>query len=285
MLLDDLVTTILPAVCRCCAGPLERAGLIPVCDFCVQAIVPSDVAGCDCCGNGLELARDLEDLRFAGMLTPADLCRDCRLASPEFTRAVAYGTYSGELRTLIGLLKFHHLSGVARLLGGHMGQAILQLEEEAGPELTVIAVPLFRLRERQRGYNQSVLLADQALGWLRRQRPAWKLTAGHGKLVRRRRTESSFTLSPRGRRSNLRGAFAVAGEVAGREILLIDDILTSGATARECARVLIRAGASKVWVATLARAQFRTALGRPEDPRDQVAAWDLKARPEAEAAP
>jgi predicted amidophosphoribosyltransferase len=86
-----------------------------------------------------------------------------------------------------------------------------------------------------------------------------------GLLTRRRDTQSQFELTPRGRRRNLEGAFAV-DELKipiGCEVLLVDDIYTTGATARECARVLRRAGARKVWVATLARAQKPT-----------VAMWD-----------
>ncbi len=65
------------------------------------------------------------------------------------------------------------------------------------------------------------------------------------------------------------------GDVAGREVLLVDDIYTSGATARECARVLMRAGAAKVWVATVARAQRRMVQRQHEDAREFTASWDL----------
>jgi ComF family protein len=141
----------------------------------------------------------------------------------------------------------------------------------------VVAVPLFPARERQRGYNQSVLLADEALRWLRRERPDWRLTEAHGAMERRRSTESSFVLSRAGRRRNMRGAFKVLDDVVGREVLLVDDILTSGATARECARVLMAAGAAKVWVATLARAQKRHVKSQHEDAGELVAKWDMAA--------
>ncbi|HEX7159368.1 MAG TPA: hypothetical protein VF214_10155, partial [Edaphobacter sp.] len=126
------------------------------------------------------------------------------------------------------------------------------------------AVPLFSSKQRRRGYNQTVLLADAALAELRRTRPEWRLVAAHGALQRVKDTESQFGLTPHGRRRNLRGAFEVVDPVAvsGREVLLLDDIYTTGATARECARVLRRAGASKVWVATLSRTQ-----------REMVAMW------------
>jgi ComF family protein len=269
MLLDDVVTTVFPAECRCCEGPLLRAGLVPVCEACVDRVRRSELLGCQCCGEALDLNLDMEDTRFAGML-----CRECRLARPEFARAVAYASYDGELRGLIGLLKFSRVRAVARLLGGRLAEACLQLEDEAAKNLTVIAVPLFKRRERQRGYNQSVLLADQALRQLRRLRPEWKLISAHEALERRRSTESSFVLSRKGRRRNLSGAFHVTGDVRGREVLLVDDILTSGATARECAKVLMRAGAARVWVVTLARAQKRSAL-RSQKAEEFVASWDL----------
>ena len=121
----------------------------------------------------------------------------------------------------------------------------------------VVAVPLFPAKERQRGYNQAVLLADAALKELKKSAPEWRLRAAHGAIRRVKDTQSQFELTPSGRRRNLQGAFVV-GETAGlvgREVLLIDDIYTTGATARACAAVLRRAGASKVWVATVSRAQ------------------------------
>ena len=235
--------------------------------------------GCGRCGEAMNLDLDLEDARFAGMLAQGFVCRECRLAEPEFTRAVAYGSYDNEMRGLIHLLKFARVRGVARLLGRQMAEAILLLEEDAANELMVIAVPLFKQRERQRGYNQSILLADEGLRWLRKLRPSWKLTAAHAAMERRKSTESSFVLSRKGRRRNLRGAFHVKGDLQGREVLLIDDILTSGATARECARVLMRAGATKVWVATLARAQKKFVMRQHEDPGEMVARWDLVPTP------
>jgi ComF family protein len=259
---DDFVTTLFPSDCRVCGGPLLRAGFAPVCDACVGGVAAQTTTLCGRCGEAL----DLEGVRFARQF-PAEglLCSPCRMVPPEFVRAVAYGVYQDSLREMVHLLKYERMSAVARSLGGMLARSIETLDGQAGAELMVVAVPLFPAKERQRGYNQAVLLADAALAELKKTRPAWKLRPAHGVIRRVRDTESQFALTPRGRRRNLKGAFAVRDDAAlvGREVLLVDDIYTTGATARECARSLRRAGAAKVWVATLARAQ-----------REMVEFWD-----------
>jgi ComF family protein len=146
-----------------------------------------------------------------------------------------------------------------------LAESILTLQPETAPVLTVVPVPLFPAKQRRRGYNQAELLADAAITELRRAAPGWKLQRKTGVLTRHRDTPSQFELNPRSRRRNLEGAFTADPSrlTPGCEVLLVDDIFTTGATARECARVLRRAGARKVWVATLARAQTA-----------RVALWD-----------
>jgi ComF family protein len=274
-ILDDVVITVVPATCRVCEGPLERAGAVPVCTTCVGHVTAEVPIGCWRCGEAIDLDLDMEDIRFASLLGETLLCRECRMSPPAFERAVSFGTYSGEMRALIGLLKFSGIRGVARVLGGHLAESIAQLEPVAGPELLVVAVPLFSARERRRGFNQSVLLADEALRRLKQTRPGWKLTAAHGRLARRKSTDSSLGLTRRGRRRNMSGAFEVKGSVRGQEVLLVDDVLTTGATARECARVLLRAGATRVWVATLARSQKGAVRRFHQGSQEETAAWDL----------
>ncbi len=259
---DDFVTTLFPADCKVCKGPLLRAGIAPVCEACVDGIREQTATLCRQCGELL----DMEGVRFAGQY-PAEglLCAPCRMVAPEFERAVAFGVYEDALREMVHLLKYERMSALARTLGEKLARAIEMLEGEAGAELMVAAVPLFPAKERERGYNQAVLLADAALDELKKSRPGWSLRAAHRTIRRVRDTESQFALTPRGRRRNLKAAFTVREDagILGREVLLVDDIYTTGATARECARVLRRAGANKVWVATLARAQ-----------REMVEFWD-----------
>ncbi len=268
---DDLVTTFYPSDCRTCGGPLVRAGFSPVCDLCIRSISPQSMTLCRCCGEAL----DMESVRFAGQY-PSEglLCAPCRRTPPEFERAVAHAVYEDELREMVHLLKYERMRSMARPLGKLLARAMETLAADAGPELLVVAVPLYPAKQRQRGYNQAVLLADAALRELRKAKPEWRLRAAHRVIRRVKDTRSQFELTPSGRRRNLRGAFTVPepAMVAGREVLLVDDIYTTGATARACAQVLRLAGASRVWVATVSRAQPQMVASW--DASSETAVWD-----------
>jgi len=262
--MDDLVTTVFPSDCRICIRPLPCFTALPICDRCLASVQPQTMPLCECCGEALDI--DMESANLAGqLLDEGVLCSDCRADPPMFERAVAHAVYQGELRQMIHLLKYERMAHIAGLLAGMLAQAIATMQGDAARELMVVAVPLFPFKQRQRGYNQSVLLADAAIAHLHRSHPQWHLRPQHTLMERQRDTQSQFELNPVSRRVNIRGAFRVNANqiVPGSEVLLVDDIYTSGATARECARVLRKAGASKVWVATLARAQ-----------KARVALWD-----------
>jgi ComF family protein len=166
---------------------------------------------------------------------------------------VAYGSYDSGLRELIHLLKYNGVRPAARVLGRMLAEAWPMLESSFASEtVLVVPVPLFKGKRRQRGFNQSELIAGAAL---KLYSANGRLQLAPGLLLRIRDTHSQIGLTSHQRRENLRGAFAVARaqEVTGREVLLVDDVYTTGTTASECAKVLRRAGAAKVWVATVAR--------------------------------
>jgi ComF family protein len=195
------------------------------------------------------------------------ICRTCRLAPPPFVRAVSYGVYHGHMRAAIHALKYGRLHPAAQRLGHMLANAIAQLADEAPADLLVIPVPLHRIKYAQRGFNQSRSLAAQALQFLRQSHPQWRLTLAPSALMRLRATGSQAGLTPRQRRLNVRNAFSVSdpSQIAAQHILVVDDILTTGATARAAAQTLLKAGAASVWVATLARAQRSVPFGRHFD--------------------
>jgi len=136
----------------------------------------------------------------------------------------------------------------------------------------VVPVPLYLRKQRQRGFNQAEMIAREALEQLRRPK---RLELCPGVLLRCRETSSQIGLTRHQRRENLRGAFAVSDptRIVKRDILLVDDVFTTGTTASECARVLLRAGAARVWVATVART-LKISSGLmvlPEDPTVDLA--------------
>jgi ComF family protein len=267
---ESLFATLFPSDCRLCGAPLIRISRLPVCEDCLTAIQPLAESLCSICGE--RLAAAYNPLVDSGQ----PRCPNCRESEPAYTRALAYGSYEGGLRDLIQLLKYHQVRPAARVLGRMLAEVIAALAPSFGePTPVVIPVPLYKGRLRERGFNQSELIARAAL----QLRPAGRdFTLCPQRLERCRPTASQTGLTRNQRQENMRGAFRVIGreEVAGREVLLVDDVLTTGTTASECARVLRRAGADRVWVATVARTLKTATAGT-------IAPTDLEE--EAEAVP
>jgi ComF family protein len=179
-------------------------------------------------------------------------CGLCRRLEPPYVKATAYGSYESGLRDLIHLLKYNQVRPAANVLGRMLGEAIEDLWPLLEGEVLVVPVPLHSRKLRQRGFNQSELIARAAV---KLQGTGSRFQLSATALERRRETKSQIGLSRHQRRENIRGAFVAANpdQLAGRNILVVDDVFTTGTTVSECARILRRAGASKVYVATVAR--------------------------------
>lgn len=225
---------LLPPRCLSCGAMVDAPGSL--CAGCWEEIAFLSPPLCAVCGFPFEF--EVEE---------GALCASCTRRRPAFRSARAVFRYDDVSRTLV--LSFKHADrtdgapAFARWLV-RAGQAIL-----ADADL-IVPVPLHWTRLLQRRYNQSALLANS----LARQAG---LPVEATLLVRRRATPSQGTMSPSARRRNVRRAFALSGHLAarakGRNIVLVDDVLTTGATVDECARTLLAAGAGAVDVLTLAR--------------------------------
>jgi ComF family protein len=263
-----LFFTFFPADCRICGIPLLEISRIPVCQACISSVRPLQGSYCAVCGEDLHLRQWHEDVPPAGdeqaghdeasldESAPAKddaRCMLCQRTDPPYERAVPYGSYDGPLRDLIHLLKFQQVRPAGNVLGRMLAQTISALEPTMPVgKIIVVPVPLYSRKRVQRGFNQAEAIATSALRQLKRPKRFELCTAV---LRRSRETASQIGLTRHQRRENLRGAFAVSDptRIAKSDILLVDDVFTTGTTAAECARVLLRAGAARVWVATVAR--------------------------------
>jgi ComF family protein len=227
MLLDQL----LPPQCLSCNAVVDAPGSL--CAACFQKFTFITAPCCDRCGVPFD-APVIDDL----------ICGACLKNAPSFARARAAFVYGEDSRAL--MLKLKH--GDRTDAAVHLARWL----QRAGAELlasndVLVPVPLHRWRLLMRTYNQAALLAN-ALGKL-----SGKPVAVDA-LRRVKSTPSQGKRNPAERRRNVAGAFAVTGAaVSGKRVLLVDDVLTTGATADACARCLLQAGAASVDVLVLAR--------------------------------
>ena len=222
-----------------CGTPLREISRIPVCRACLSRpeAIAAEFYCVDCKTPFLN--------RFP--LDEQGRCSLCRLGLTGFDAAYAFGSYEHTLRELIHLFKYSEVRPLAKPLGALMARAIPREQRFD----VIIPMPLHWKKRWSRGYNQSELLAKEIS---RR----WGVPVR--RMVRRvKPTAPQAGLSHSKRRLNVRGAFEVrsGAGLKGLRVLLIDDVLTTGATASACASVLKRAGASHVAVATVARTDRR----------------------------
>lgn len=216
--------------CIVCGGPDPASHSL--CGGC-QKELPWVKQACRCCGQHLEAER-------SGLL-----CGRCLQAPPAYDRTIALFEHEEPIRTLMHALKFNHRLLVAQLLGNLLVERVLSLED-ALPDL-IIPVPLHYQRLKERGFNQSIEIA----------RPIVKrlgipmLREG---VVRSKATEEQSHLGAKQRRQNVRGAFQLQSRLAEKKVVIVDDVMTTGSTVNELARVLKQAGVTEVQVWVCARA-------------------------------
>jgi ComF family protein len=228
------VDAVLPPLCLSCGSLVSEPGAL--CPECWGKVGFLAAPLCQCCGTPFEVE-----------LGPDALCGRCMDEPPVWRKARAVFRYEEASKPLV--LRFKHADRIegAPAFARWMARAGADLLAEAD---LLVPVPLHPLRLLARRYNQAAVLAN-ALGKLagRRVEP--------DALIRKRRTPVQGQLTREERRRNVKGAFAVRprrlAALQGKTILLIDDVLTTGATAGECARVLTKAGAASVDVLTLGR--------------------------------
>lgn len=234
-LLDRLLDTIWPRTCEICAGAVDRPSR-HICSDCLNRIPFAPVNGC--CRRCSRAAEGLDG---------EYICEECRATRPSFDRAASAIKYDDVAKKLVAAFKFNGhfwlkkdfvdwLEGVAK--------ARLRVEEVD----IVIPMPATLFRRWNRGYNQSALLA-RAL--------AKRLDKRYGRFVLRRKgsPRPQRGLSEEERRKNAVGTFetVVKKAILDQTVLVVDDVMTTGATFSECAAELKRAGAARVWCVSLAR--------------------------------
>ena len=227
-----------PATCAGCEKPGQR-----LCEVCHQAVNIIGHAACHRCGKPFPTGRLLQN---------SNLCQDCKKKLPLYESLGSWAIYGGPLRQAIHRLKYNQDLG----LGDVFSRFLVQYVAERGwPADLVLPVPLSRNRLKERGYNQAALLARPVA-------QAFGLRYEPNGLIKIKDTPSQVGLSQIERKINVTGAFiGDVNKVKGANILIIDDVTTTGATIEACTHALLEAKANSVWGLTLARATFQMTDG------------------------
>ena len=223
-MINTVLNLLFPTDCVVCGEAVKDWRLGPLCPTCESGFKPVKPPFCSQCG-------------FA-MSEPDTLCGNCLTGKTRYDFGRSALTFDQGLRQVIHHFKYNDRVSLARPLGRALKAC---LEADGFGADRVVPVPLYRKRERQRGYNQAALLAAR-LG----------LDVQPDVIRRRKNTESQTGLTRAQRIKNVRSAFECRKSVDG-PVLIVDDVQTTGATINEVAKALKRAGASRVEVLTLAR--------------------------------
>lgn len=228
---------VFPSFCRLCREPLERPGERIVCGDCLARLAPRRGPVCPRCG------------RFLHGGSEDHLCARCLDRDPRYACHRSCGVYGGTLKDVILLFKYRRCAPLSRPLAA-FAEACLGGDEALWRDAdALVPVPLHPSRRRDRGFNQARLLARGLAA-------GRGLAVLDGALIKTRNAPAQAGLRAADRERNVRRAYAVKRPdlVRGRVLVLVDDVTTTGATLRECAGVLMDAGAKEVRAVTLAQA-------------------------------
>ncbi|MHB8503401.1 MAG: phosphoribosyltransferase family protein [Candidatus Acidiferrales bacterium] len=245
---DAVVSVFFPAGCRICENLLAGASRVPICDECRSSFQARSEKKCEICGQALDSMTSREE---------RPVCRVCQQKLYAFDRARSYGIYEGPLVKAILLLKWERMDPLGRWFAERLAEMAMRESETLAADV-VVPVPLHRDRERERGYNQAGLISKPL---------ARRLGLPHKAvlLMRTRPRPNKQVLSFEERWESVRGAFATrpGSQVDNKRVLLVDDVMTTGATLDACARALLESGARSVLGLTVARAA-RNPLPAPD---------------------
>lgn len=237
--LDGLASVLFAAPCRICDQTLTNASRIPICEGCLAGFKRIVDSMCQCCGRPFVSAAAAESVQ--------PLCRLCRVNFYAFDRARSFATYDDALSEAIVLLKYEQVTRLGSWFADRLAEIVFQAAEDWKADI-VVPVPLHVERQRERGYNQAELIA----------RPLAKrlnLKLDPRLLVRTKPRPAQLVLSRTEHWKSVRGAYATreGRKVDNLRVLLVDDVLTTGATLDACARALKRAGAGVILGLTVGR--------------------------------
>jgi ComF family protein len=237
-ILDGLLNLVYPETCFICSTPVARQQDCGICDNCWQKVTALKIRPPRCSSCGLPFYSFEENSER--------LCGDCIQQMPPYAGARSFGHYSAELSRVIQEFKFGGRQNLVGLLAPLLADAFFDAWGRDEFDL-VVPVPLHPKRKRDRGYNQAELLAVSL---------ARLLAIPYCKaLLRIRSTQPQVGLTDSQRLENVRKAFSCyrPKRISKQRILLIDDVMTTGATVESAAQALLDAGAWRVSVLTVAR--------------------------------
>ena len=221
---------IYPPICLICNKPGKKEQ--DLCESCEQAL-PWLKQTCVQCA--LPLPEDSSDFL---------LCGRCLKKPPFFDLSLSLFGFEKDIVVLIHQLKFHNKLAVSRLLSGQLNNTVMNTVDK--PDC-LLPVPLHKKRLRHRGFNQSIEIA-------RTLSKTWSIPIEYSWLKRTRATQPQTGLDAKSRRRNIKGAFEMVEKKKYQHVAIIDDVVTTGSTVNEIARVLKRSGVKKVSVYSIARA-------------------------------